>query len=384
MLGMMAAIAPLSVSIHVQSIPTIAENLSASYASAQLTVSIFLFVFAFAQLIIGPLSDRLGRRPVLFGGLAVFGVGCIAAALAPNIEVIIAARVLQAAGGCVALVTPRAVVRDRLSGIEAARILTLVSMLQSTAPILAPVIGGAVDLVLGWRAIFVCLAAYALVVGTWTWLHMPESRPTEGDVPISWGTIVSRYGKLMRTRRFLAYAAVFSLGTTGYFGFLASGPAMLIDTLGLAPWQFSLALGAISFQFVLAGYLASVLVVRIGIDMILLIGGTLQVIAAVCFLTVAHLPVAVLVTAVFCLYTFANGLVFANSLAGATAVDPRIAGSASSILGALQFIVGGLVAIAVTSFPLAAFGVFPPILLVLAAGTLTGVLIAKASPAEQN
>ncbi len=384
MLGMMAAIAPLSVSIHVQSIPTIAENLSASYASAQLTVSIFLFVFAFAQLIIGPLSDRLGRRPVLFGGLAVFGVGCIAAALAPNIEVIIAARVLQAAGGCVALVTPRAVVRDRLSGVEAARILTLVSMLQSTAPILAPVIGGAVDLVLGWRAIFVCLAAYALVVGTWTWLHMPESRPTEGDVPISWGTIVSRYGKLMRTRRFLAYAAVFSLGTTGYFGFLASGPAMLIDTLGLAPWQFSLALGAISFQFVLAGYLASVLVVRIGIDMILLIGGTLQVIAAVCFLTVAHLPVAVLVTAVFCLYTFANGLVFANSLAGATAVDPRIAGSASSILGALQFIVGGLVAIAVTSFPLAAFGVFPPILLVLAAGTLTGVLIAKASPAEQN
>jgi MFS transporter, DHA1 family, multidrug resistance protein len=382
MLGLMAAIAPLSASIHVQSIPAIAQDLSASYASAQLTVSVFLFVFAFAQLIAGPLSDRVGRRPVLFGGLAVYGVGSIAAALAPNIEVMIAARVLQAAGGCVALITPRAVVRDRLSGLEAARILTLVSMLQSTAPILAPVVGGAVDLVLGWRAIFICLAGYAVAIGTWAWLRMLESRPTDGETVVGWGAILSRYGKLLRTRRFLAYAAVFSLGTTGYFGFLASGPAVLIGELGLAPWQFSIALAVISLQFVISGYLASVLVVRIGIDRVLLIGGALQVVAALCFLMVAHLPSAMIVTTVFCVSTFANGLVFANSLAGATAVDPRIAGSASSILGALQFIVGGLVAVTVTSFPLTDFGAFPLALLVLAVGTLIGVLVAKTSQAE--
>lgn len=382
MLGLMAAIAPLSVSVHVQSIPAIAGGLETSYESAQLTVSLFLFGFAVIQLFVGPLSDRLGRRPVLFGGLAVFGFGGLVAAAAPTIEIMIAGRILQAAGGCVALVTPRAVVRDRLSGVEAARILTLVSMLQSSAPILAPVIGGGIDAVLGWRAIFIFLAVYALAIGALAWLRMPESRPTEGGAVAGWGTILSRYGRLLSTRRFLAYAAVFSLGTTGYFGFLASGPAVFIEDMGLASWQFSMALGTISIQFVVSGYLASRLVVRMGIDRVLMIGAVLQVVAAACFLAVAQVPSAILVTAIFCLSTFSNGLLFANSLAGATAVDPRIAGSASSMLGALQFVVGGLVAVSVASFPLTNFGVFPLVLLILAVGTLVGVVVAKTSPSE--
>lgn len=379
MLGLMTAISPMSASIHVQSIPAIAESLSTSYASAQLTVSLFLFVFAFVQLFVGPLSDRLGRRPVLFGGLAVFGVGGLVAAAAPTIEIMIAGRVLQAAGGCVSLVTPRAVVRDRLAGVEAARVLTLVSMLQSTAPILSPVIGGAIDAVLGWRAIFVFLAVYALGIGTVAWLRMPESRPTEGGAVAGWGTILSRYRRLLGSRRFLAYAAVFALGTTGYFGFLASGPAVLIDDIGLASWQFSIVLGTVSIQFVLAGFLASRLVIRIGINRVLLIGGIFQVAAALCFFVAAQAPATVLVTATFCLYTFSNGLVFANSLAGATAVDPRIAGSAASILGALQFVVGGLVAVTVASFPLTNFGVYPWVLVALAVATLAGVMAARVS-----
>jgi len=381
MLGLMTAISPLSASIHVQSIPAIAAGLDTSYAAAQLTVSLFLFVFAFAQLVVGPLSDRLGRRPVLFGGLAVFGFGGLVAAAAPTIEVMIAGRILQAAGGCVSLVTPRAVVRDRLSGVEAARVLTLVSMLQSTAPILAPVIGGGIDIVLGWRGIFVFLAVYAAAIGTVAWRRLPESRPTEEGAVAGWATILSRYRRLLATRRFLAYGAVFSLGTTGYFGFLASGPAVMIEDMGLAPWQFSLALGTISIQFVVSGLLASRLVVRLGIDRVLIVGGLLQITAAVCFFVAALAPTALLVTATFCLYTFSNGLVFAISLAGATAVDPRIAGSASSILGALQFLVGGLVAITVASFPMTDFGVFPWVLIVLTLGTLAGVLVARAAPA---
>lgn len=383
-LGLMAAISPLSVSIHIQSIPAIASDLAASYSSAQLTVSVFLFTFAFAQLFVGPLSDRLGRRPVLFGGLAIFGVGSLLASIAPSIEIMIAARMLQAAGGCASLVTPRAVIRDKLSGVEAARILALVSMLQSSAPIFAPIIGGAIDIVLGWHAIFAFLAIYALGIGFIAWSYLPESLPTENGSAASLATILSRYRALLCNRQYLAYAAVFGLGTTGYFGFLASGPAVLIGDMGLAPWQFSVILGTISLQFVISGYLASRLVLRIGINRVLLVGALLQVAAVAGFWVAVQAPTAIGITLTLCLFTFSNGLVFANSLAGATAVDPRIAGSASSMLGSFQFVVGGFVAIAVASLSTKNFGPLPMILMGLAIGTLLAVLVAMTSSRHQR
>ena len=382
MLGLMAAISPLGMSIHVQSIPAIASDLEASYSSAQLTVSLFLFTFAFAQIFVGPLSDRLGRRPVLFGGLAVFAAGGILAAFAPTIEIMIAARMLQAAGGCASLVTPRAVIRDRLSGIEAARILALVSMLQASAPIFAPIVGGVIDAVFGWHAIFAFLALYALGIGVMAWLRLPESRALEGGLVASWSTILSRYRALLRNRLYLAYTGVFSLGTTGYFGFLASGPSVLIGDMGLAPWQFSVILGTISIQFALSGYIASRLVVRLGIDRLLLTAALLQLAAVIAFWIVVQTPTAIGITITMCMFTFSNGLLFANSLAGATAVDPRIAGSASSMLGSLQFGVGGVVAIAVANLPMTDFGPFPWILMALAVGTLVAVLVAMTTPRE--
>ena len=384
MLGLMAAVSPLASSIHIQSIPAIATDLRASYSSAQLTVSLFLFTFAFVQLFVGPLSDRLGRRPVLFGGLAVFGIGSLIAAIAPTIEIMIAARLLQAAGGCASLVTPRAVVRDRLSGVEAARILTLVSMLQSTAPIFSPIIGGIIDIVFGWPTIFVFLAIYAFAIGLTAWFRLPESRPIEDGSVASVATILSRYRALLGNRRYLAYAAVFALGTTGYFGFLASGPAVLIGHMGLEPWHFSVILGTISMQFIISGYIASRLVLRIGIDRVLLIGALLQISAAAGFWLAVQTPTAIGITSAMCVFTLSNGLVFANSLAGAMAVDPRIAGSASSMLGSLQFVVGGAVALAVANLPMINFGPFPWILLALAVGTLVAVLVAMTSSRDQQ
>jgi len=384
MLGVTAAISPFAASIHIQSIPAIANDLQTDYSSAQLTVSLFLFTFAFAQLFVGPLSDRLGRRPVLFGGLIIFGIGSLAAAAAPTIEIMIAARMLQAAGGCASLVTPRAVVRDRLSGVEAARVLALVSILQSSAPIFSPIIGGVLDIVFGWNAIFIFLAIYALAIGLLSWFRLPESRPTEGGSVASVTTILSRYRALLGNVRFLAYAAVFALGTTGYFGFLASGPAVLIEDMGLAPWQFSVILGTISIQFVISGYLASRLVLRMGINKVLLIGALLQAMATAGFWMAVQEPTAIGVTLTMCVYTFSNGLIFANSLAGATAVDPRIAGSASSMLGSLQFAVGGIVALMVASLPMHNFGSFPLILMALAFGTLLAVLVAMASAQDRR
>jgi len=380
MLGLMAAISPLSMSIHVQSIPAIARDLETSYRNAQFTVSLFLFTFAFVQFFVGPLSDRLGRRPVLFGGLTVFACASLLAALAPSIEIMIAARMLQAAGGCAALVTPRAVIQDRLTGMEAARILGLVSMIQSTAPIIAPVIGGTIDAAFGWHAIFLALGLYAIGIGVMTGLKLAESRPTEGGKVAGWDVILRRYWAILQHRRFLAYAGVFSLGTTGYFGFLTNGPAVLIGDLGLAPWQFSIVLGTICIQFVLSAYIASLVVARVGIDLILVVGSVLQVLSVLAFWAITFSPTAIGITITLCAFTFSNGLLFANALAGATAVDPRIAGSAASLLGSLQFGIGGVVALTVASLPMTNFGPYPLILFVLAIGTLVSAVIALRSP----
>jgi len=379
LLGSIAAISPLAMSIHIQSIPAIAGDLATSYASVQLTVSLFLFTFALAQFFVGPLSDRLGRRPVLFGGLAIFAAAGFAAALAPSIEILLAARVVQAVGGCASLVTPRAVVQDRYRGVEAARIMTFVAMLQSSAPIVAPAIGGSIDGIIGWRGIFAFMGAYAIAVGVSAAVWLRESRPSEGGRPAGWFTILARYRALLGSRRYIAYTCIFSFGTTGYFGFLATGPAVMIGDQGLLAWQFSIMLATISVQFVVGGYAASRFVVRFGVDRVLFVGAILQLVAVAGFWMVAHDAEPVAVTLSFCLYAFSNGFVFANSLAGATSIDPRIAGSAASFMGALQFLVGGVIALLLAELPTANFGYLPLVLAVLATGTCAAAIVVRGS-----
>lgn len=378
MLGFTTAITPLAMSIHVQSIPAIAADLGTSYGAAQLTVSLFLFTFAFVQIVAGPVSDRFGRRPVLFAGMGIFAFGSLLAAVAPSIEVMIAARMLQASGGCVSLIVPRAVIQDRFSGLEAARVLGLVSMIQSSSPIMAPAVGGVIDTLFGWHAIFLFLAVYALGIVLVSYVKLPETVPREGGIAQSWSTILSRYGRLLRNRRYLAYVFAFGMGTTGYFGFLASGPAVMIDGMGLAAWQFSLILCTIALHFPLAQYFGTWIVMRAGIDRVLLVGAIIQLVSVVAFAVAAQNPTVIGITAAMCIYAISNGLLFANALAGAIGVDPRIAGSAASLLGATQFIVGGITAAIAANFPSETFGAFPWILAVLGLGTLAAVLAARA------
>ena len=257
----------MALTIHVQSVPAVARDLGSSYTSAQLTVSLFLLTFASAQLFIGPLSDKIGRRPVIFGGLILMGIASIGATVAPSIEMLIAARILQALGGCAALVVPRAVVQDMYSGAEAARMMALVAMIQSTAPMLAPIIGGLLDTLLGWRSIFGFLAVVSGILGVWSVLALTETRPLETDgSSVRWREIFARYGRLLSSRVYIGYTLAFAAGTSGFFGFLAVGPALVIGKMGLAPLMFSILLMLITVQFPVGNYVASRLTTRIGID----------------------------------------------------------------------------------------------------------------------
>lgn len=380
-LGLLAAISPLSLSIPAQSVPDISVTFGTPYSTAQLIISAFLLSFALSQLVVGPLSDRFGRKPVLYFGLAIYGLASIGAAFANNIELLILARVLQGAGGCAALVTPRAVVQDTHKGLEAARVMAFVAMLQSVAPAVGPIIGGTIDTFLGWRWIFGFLAITAGLMALCAHIWLDETRPTTGGTPDSWGTIFMRYARLFQSRLYIGYTLAFTFGTTGFFGFLAVGPALLIGERGLAPFGFSLVLMIVATQFVTGAYTSSHLVKRIGLDNTLWAGTVGITIASACLLVFRDDTSIVAVVAPVVGFAFFNGFIFPNALAGATSVDPRIAGSAASFLGFAQLGTGAIIAFVLSN--LATDSAAPLGLFLVGLGLLAGLGMVLVHTAER-
>lgn len=381
LLGLLATSSPLSLSMHVPTIPKIAAALDTDYATVQLTVSVYLLCFAISQLFVGPLSDRLGRRPVLFGGLSLYIVAGITAAFAPSIEVLIAARIAQACGGCAAIVVPRAVVQDTHHGAEAARMMAFVAMLQSTAPSAAPIIGSGLDALFGWRAVFGFLALYGAVLMTIAAFRLPETRPLTADgKAASWAEIFSRYGRLLRSRRYVGYTIAFAFGTSGFFGFLAVGPGFLIDELGLTTFEFSLALMSVTVQFVIGSFASSRLVIRFGVDRTLAIGAVIQIASAIALLALAPQRSAIMLLVPMWVYAFSNGFIFPNAMAGATGVDRRIAGAAASFLGFVQLGIGAFLAWAIGSLPPESAIPLGIALLIFATAATAGMVLVRLSP----
>ena len=363
-------------SIHVQSIPAIALELETSYASAQLTVSLFLLTFASAQLFIGPLSDKIGRRPVIFGGLIMLGVASVAATFAPSIELLIVARIFQALGSCATLVVPRAVVQDVYSGSEAVRMMALVAMIQSVAPMTAPIIGGVLETLLGWRAIFAFLAVFVGILGVWTVLALKETRPLESDGNSArWGEIFARYGRLLSSRVYVGYTLAFAAGTSGFFGFLAVGPALIIGQMGLAPIFFSVFLMLITIQFPLGNYVTSRMTVKMGIDRILVWGALIGIAATVVFLLLSPVLSLWAILLPMIVYAFSSGILFPNAMAGAASVDRRIAGTAASFAGFCQLGTGAVLAFSISTLPTETVTPYAIALLILSLATLAGVLL---------
>ena len=376
LLGSLAASGPMALSIHVQSIPAISADFDTTYAVAQLTVSIFLIVFATSQLFIGPLSDKIGRRPVIFGGLVLLGLASLGATFAPSIEILILARVLQALGGCATLVVPRAIVQDIYEGNEAARMMALVAMIQSIAPLTAPIIGGVLDAIFGWRSIFAFLALFICLLGLWALVALKETRPLENDGNTArWSDIFARYGRLLSSRIYVGYTLAFAAGTSGFFGFLAVGPNLIIENMGLAPILFSIFLMLITLQFPAGNYVASKMTLFMSIDRTLLWGTLIGIGASIIFLMLSPLTSLWAILLPMMLYAFSNGILFPNAMAGAASVDRRIAGTAASFTGFCQLGTGAIVALLISALPTNTVKPYAMTLLILSIAALAGVLM---------
>jgi len=344
-LGSLAALGPLSMDAYLPALPSLSEDLDASAAAVQLTVTACLLGLAMGQLVAGPFSDRLGRRRPLLVGLAGYAVVSALCALAPSVWALVVLRLLQGLCGAAGIVIARAVVRDHHDGTGAARVFGLIMVVTGAAPILAP-IGGAAVLHFGsWRGIFVALAAAGAAICVASLVGLPESLPPSRRRSDGLRRTLSVFRGLLRDRWFVGHGLATGLVFGAMFAYIAGSPFVLQEIYGLSPAGFSLVFGLNALGIVTASVLGSRVVGRVPPGALLRAGLVESCAGAATLLlaVVLDLGVVVVCIALFAVVT-AVGLVMPNATALALADHPETAGSASALLGLMQFVVGAAAA----------------------------------------
>lgn len=337
-LTLAASIGPLAINMFLPSLPGMARDFQADYSVMQLTVTLYLFAQAVIQLFIGPASDRFGRRPVMLFSLVTFVIGTIIALLAPTIEILIAARVLQsfAAGG---MVLARAMVRDTVPTNEAASKIAYITMGMAFVPTISPVIGGMLDAVYGWQASFFAMLIFGILGVALVWLDLGETnRVTSSSMAAQFRS----YPELLTSRRFWGYSATAAFTTGTFFAFLGGGPFVATEILGLGPAAYGFYFGIMSMGYIIGNFLSGRYTMQLGVDVMIVSGNVIAVVAMLVSLVLFSVgidhPLALFLPAGF--VGIGNGLALPSTNAGIVSVRPHLAGSASGLGGALQ-IAGG-------------------------------------------
>ena len=335
-LTMTSSLGMVASTIYVPSIPAIAAALETSIARVQLTFVGYLLAFAASMLVLGPLSDRYGRRRTIICGLALTAVSSIACAVSPTIEFLIAARVVQGIGACAGLVVGRAITRE-VWGREAARVIAGRAIAATLMQAFAPVLGGYLQGWLGWRCNFVVIGGIACVAMALVTRYVPEGRSAVA-LQVRASGMLANYRTLIGTRRFLSYAFTAAGSHAGFHIFAAGAPAVLIVGLGIRPEEYGFYASLPPMGFLLGSFLSNRLTRRLGIDGLITIGCTVLIPAASIMVTLAVLgvtnPYAVIGPMI--LICCGSGLITPNATAGSLGVNAGIVGTASGLGSFMQ------------------------------------------------
>lgn len=327
----------VAINVFAPSMPDIAQSLETTAAAVQLTITVFLAGFAAGQLVYGPISDRLGRRTVLFGGMFLFLAANAACAAAASIDWLLAARVVQGFGACCGSVLVRAIVRDLYGREDAVRIMSYLAVGAGITAAISPSIGSAL-IVFGWRANFWFLAVAAALPMLLVYFWLPETHPPARRLSGRGGGIANAYGTLLRSPSFLGYGMLVGSVNAQFFAFIAAAPFVMIGVLGVQAEAFGLLMLMSTGGFLVGSLMVARLSRRMAPNRIITIG------AVAVFLSIALLVVLALagwfsVTAIMVpmfLQGVASGFVFPPSMAMGVGAHPRIAGTASGMLGVFQ------------------------------------------------
>lgn len=341
-LALLTSIAPLATDMYLPALPRVVDDLGTTPSGVQLTLTAFLVGLAIGQLVIGPLSDARGRRPLLIVGASVCALAGVAVALAPNIGFMVGARFVQGFAGAAGIVLARAVIVDRTSGRRTAQLFTLMMAINGVAPVVAPLIGSGLVDPIGWRGIFVVLAGLAVLMVVGVLFAVPESLPVERRRPGGLRRTATDIGSVLRRGPYLAWTLVLGLSFSTMFAYISGSSFVLQDVLGLSTAGYAAAFAANAGGLVLTSLLGA----RWDVDPRLktTIGVAILVTAAAALLAVTLLGAPTWpVLALLFLAVSSLGLIMGNATALATDHVRDVAGTGSALLGALQFGLGAAV-----------------------------------------
>lgn len=336
----------LAMHIFVPALPLAATDLAASPGAMQLTISVYILGLAIGQLLYGPLSDRFGRRPVLLIGLLLYSMAGLVSALAPDVRILVVARLFQAIGGCSGLVLGRAIVRDGVNVDEATRRLAIVSLIVNVGPGLAPLVGAELGTYLGWRSIFFALTALGVINFLITWRLLPETAPKRSahHEARKSSELWSNFRQLITSRAFLGYAIGGGCATTSMYAFISAAPFIFTEQLHQPNEDVGIYLAVIVGALWFGSVVASRVAGRVAVNHQMIGGNLLSVAGAFIFLGVVlfgtlNMPVTI---GSMILFTFGVGVSSPPALAEAMSVNPKVIGSASGVYGFTQMTVGAI------------------------------------------
>lgn len=368
----MTALGPVAMSIFIPSMPGLQAALATDHIRVQLTLTLYLASLAVFQLVVGPLSDRFGRRPVLLAGIALFTLASLGCALATTVEQLIAGRILQAAGGCAGVAIGRAIVRDLFERDAAASLFGSINTGMVVGPLLAPALGGLLDEIGGWRLSFVAVALFGAVVFALILVQLRETNPVR-DRTSGFVRFAGNSARLVRDPVFVGFALHTAFATCLYYAFVAGAPFVASEEIGASARDIGLSYFVLPLGYMFGNFLTGRLSRRFGTGRLMWTGVALALVGLAVMAGVAWLGLRSL-TALFLpmiIVTIANGLVIPTGSAAAISVRPDIAGTGAGMAGFLQV---GLAALATLAVGLLQDGTRIPMLQIMAVAWALGLL----------
>jgi DHA1 family bicyclomycin/chloramphenicol resistance-like MFS transporter len=344
LLGFLTAVGPSTTDMYLPAFPAIEASFGAPAGSAQLTLAAWFAGLAIGQMTQGTLSDRFGRKRPLIVATAIYTLACLGCALATSVQWLATFRALSALGASAGMVIPRAMVRDLAEGHAAAVLLSRLSLVMGAAPILAPTVGSAVLAFADWRGIFWILTAYGATCWLLVVLLLPDTLPEGRRIRLRLGEQLHRYRSILNERGFITHAAMGAFATFAFFAYLGGSSPVFIQGFGLSPAQYAMIFGANSFGLICCAQLNPYLLRRFGHSRVLHGAARVHLAATAALAVIAFagwhtlpLIVAPVFVAISCM-----GILNPNTIVGALARHQQHAGSASSVMGTGQYLLGAV------------------------------------------
>jgi DHA1 family bicyclomycin/chloramphenicol resistance-like MFS transporter len=340
--AVIVALGPVSMALYTPAMPTLVEVLQTTPAAIKLSLSIYLFGFAFSQLVCGPLSDAFGRRPVALSSFSIYFIGSVVALLSPSIGWLLVGRALQGIGVAAGVAISRAIVRDQFTGQRSAHIMNLIGLILAVGPAISPTIGGVLLNAFGWHSIFLLMAVYGIVTVLVIGLWCVETNIAPDPAQAHPSQVARNYGMLLTDRRFMAGGLVLGFAIGAFYTLAAMLPFVLMEVVGLTPTEFSLVMLFQTGSYALGAFVTGRLLRRYEASKLIPMGLTLIAVAALSFgIGLRLLPLSWhSVIASVALWSSGSALVIPGATMIALAGFPKIAGAASALVGFLPIGIG--------------------------------------------